>query len=472
MPESRPKRPRASRDAIAKISQELERALSRKRLVADPDLLENYATDESCAGSYVPQIAVRPKTTEDVEKSIAIAVRNGVPVVPRGGGTGRAGGCLAVEGGMVLAMEGMNRIISLDKSSFTATVQPGVVTGALHEAVEAEGMFYPPDPSSLDSCQIGGNVATNASGPRNPKYGPTRDQLLGLEVVLATGERLRLGGRALKGVAGYDLVSLFCGSEGTLGVITEVTLRLLPRPRHVETALLFFPGADLASRAVVAIMQAGHSPRALEMMDHVALEAIRPKALFRFPEGNQSSLILELDGNDKDALFASLASIGEQAESSLGASLVLVARDESQRRDIWASRRLLSPAIKERWGQKYAEDIAVPLSEVPRIVERVHQRAAEQELETAIFGHAGDGSLHVNILFQDQSAWPSVMRAAEAIFRDTVELGGTITSEHGIGILKRPYLALEQTPPLIALQRQMKRLFDPRDLMNPGKIFP
>ncbi len=464
-------RRRASKTTIDALHEELGRELPRNLVSSDPDLLQSYASDESDAGAYPPQIVVRPRTTEHVRMAVAAALRHEVPIVPRGGGTGRAGGCLPVEGGMLLAMEMMNQIVSIEPANFIATVQPGVVTGALHEAVEAEGLFYAPDPSSLDSCNIGGNVATNASGPRNPKYGPTRDHIRGLEVVLPSGDLVRTGSRALKGVAGYDLTSLICGSEGTLGVVTEITVRLLPRPRCVETALLFFPGTDLASRAVVEIMRKGHRPRALELMDHVAVEAVRSRAPFRFPEGHQTSLILELDGNDHESVFAELAAIGERAEAELAASLVLVARNESERRDIWESRRLMSPALRERFGLKYAEDVAVPLAEIPRIVELSHQRAAEHGLTAALYGHAGDGNLHVNILFSEEDARPAAMRAASAIFKDAVELGGTITSEHGVGLVKREFLPLEQADPLVNLQRRIKQLLDPKNLFNPGKIF-
>ncbi len=466
-----PQRLRASREAVGKLYDELAKALPSGRVIRDSDILESYAQDESGAGSYPPQLLVRPLSTQHVSTTLEAAMRCGVPVVPRGGGTGRAGGCLAIEGGLVLSLESMNRILSVDPGSMTATVEPGVITGDLHEAVEAEGLFYPPDPSSLDSCHIGGNVATNASGARNPKYGCTRNQVLGLEMVLPSGRLLRTGGRSLKGVAGYDLTSLICGSEGTLAIMTQITVRLLPRPPHVETALMLFPGVDLASRAVVAIMRAGHNPRALEMMDHVAVDAVRGAAPFRFPEGNQNAVILELDGTDREAVFSELAEIGEMAQARLGASLVLVAKNNSERRDLWESRRVMSPSLREKWGMKYAEDVAVPLDHVPRLVELVHRRAEQSEIACSTYGHAGDGSLHVNLLFNDESAWPAVTKAAEGVYRDAVSLGGTITSEHGIGLIKRDYLPWEQSSPLIALQRGLKNLFDPEDLLNPGKIF-
>lgn len=465
-------RPRASSEDARRVYDEIAALLPDGAVIRDPDLLESFATDESEAGPYLPQLIVRPRDARQVALSVASAMKHGMPVVPRGGGTGRAGGCLAIEGGLVLSMESMNRLLSIDRDRLTATLQPGLTTGAFQEAVEDVGLFYPPDPSSLDSCQLGGNVATNASGPRNPKYGPTRDHIRGLEAVLPGGESIRTGGKTLKGVAGYDLTSLLCGSEGTLGIITEITAKLLPRPRFVETALLLFPGTDIASRAVVSIMSAGHRPRALEMMDHVAVDAVRGKAPFRFPEGDQTALILELDGNEKETLFRELAHIGERAEADLGASLVLVAQNEKERREIWESRRLMSPCLRERWGLKYSEDVAVPLNEIPSLVERAHRRAEGEGLAAALYGHAADGNLHVNILFRDEDSWPAAMRAAAKIFEDAVSLGGTITSEHGVGLLKRNFLPLEQPPCLVDLQRRIKSVFDPEDLLNPGKIFP
>jgi glycolate oxidase len=463
---------RAGDAAVGRVYDALARALPDGAVRRDPDALAACAADESGAGAYPPQLVVRPRTTAEVAEAVRVAMHHGVPVVPRGAGSGRAGGCLAVQGGMVLSLEAMDRLRSVDTASLTATAEPGVITGRLHEAAEAEGLFYAPDPNSLEYCHLGGNVATNASGPRNPKYGPTRDHVLGLEVVLPGGDVVRTGVRTLKGVAGYDLTALMVGSEGTLGIVTEITVRLLPRPRHVETALLFFPGVAAASRAVVAIMQAGFRPRTLEMMDDVAIDAVRPKAPFRFPEGEQSALILELDGADRDAVFAELAAVGELAESRLGASMVLVAKSASERADLWASRRIMSPALREHWGMKYAEDVAVPLDRVPEMVERAHARAAEAGIGSAVYGHAGDGNLHVNFLFRSEDAWPNVMRAAEAVFRDAVALGGTITGEHGVGLLKRGFLPIEQAPAAIALQRRIKGLLDPDDLMNPGKVFP
>ncbi len=464
--------PRASERAIERVYDAIAPALGGDHVSRDPDLLLAYASDESGAGAFPGQLLARPATTAEVARVLEVCAWENVPVVPRGGGTGRAGGALAVQGGVVLSLERMNRILDLSPASLTATAQPGVVTGALMEAVEETGLFYPPDPNSLESCHLGGNVATNAAGPRAVKYGVTGDYVRSLEVVLAGGRILRTGaGRTLKHAAGYRLGALIVGSEGTLGVVTEITVRLRPAPTRVETALLFFPSLAAASRAVVEILRRGHQPRTLEMMDPAAIEAVRPRAPFRFPPGEQTALILELDGQGPE-VFEALEAIAELAAGQLGATEVLVAQSEAERRDLWASRRIMSPALRERYGKKYAEDVAVPLDEVPGMIERVHEIAAAEGLHAAIYGHAGDGNLHVNLLFQSDEAWPAVRRAAETIYREAVARGGTITGEHGVGLLKRQVLPLEQPPERIALQRQLKKLFDPGEILNPGKIFP
>lgn len=463
--------PRANDAAITRVYDSLGAALPEGCVSREADRLERYGTDESGAGTFLPQLVALPRSTEQVVDILRTCAAQGVPVTPRGAGTGRAGGALPVEGGLVLALERMNAIQEIDPASMLAVAQAGVITGELQRQVEELGLFYPPDPNSLDSCHLGGNVATNAGGPRAVKYGVTREYVLGLEVVLMGGEVLRPGRRTLKGVAGYDLTALLVGSEGTLGVITEITVRLRPRPAKVETALLFFDSIQQASRAVLGIMQAGHAPRTLEIMDSVSIDAVRSKARFRFPPGESAALILELDG-ERDGPFEELTRIAEHATEKLGATDVIVAQNETQRRELWEARRIMSSALREKHGRKYSEDIAVPLGRIPECIDRIHEIAEARHVAAAIYGHAGDGNLHVNLLFEREDQWPEVMAAAEDIFRLTVELGGTITGEHGIGLLKRGFLELEQSAPLIAMQRRLKHLWDPDDLLNPGKLLP
>ncbi len=462
---------RASAAAVARVYDALGRALPGGGVSRDPERLAGYGADESGAGTFLPELVAWPRSTEDVVTILQAAFREGVPVTPRGGGSGRAGGALPVAGGLVLAMEKMNRIQAITPASLIAECEPGVITGELQQAVEAEGLFYPPDPNSLEFCHLGGNVATNAAGPRAVKYGVTRDYVRGLTVVLPSGEVIHTGGKTLKSVAGYDLTGLMVGSEGTLGVVTGITVRLKPRPSKVETALLFFPDVALASRAALAIFRAGHLPRTMELMDHVSIDAVRPKAPFHFPEGTQTAILLELDG-DGDAPFEALVKIGELVDAEYQASQVLVAKSASERADLWASRRIMSPSLRELYGHKYAEDVAVPLAEIPAMVDEVHAIAEDEGLKAALYGHMGDGNLHVNLLFGSEDLWPAAMRAAERVFEAAVRRGGTITGEHGVGLVKRSVLPLEQGAPLIALQRRLKHLFDPDDLLNPGKVLP
>ncbi|MDF1563212.1 MAG: FAD-linked oxidase C-terminal domain-containing protein [Deltaproteobacteria bacterium] len=461
--------PRPSPASLQKLRDALGPRLPEGVLRDDPELLETYGGDESGAAPHLPDLLARPTTTEEVSLILAAASAARVPVTPRGGGTGRAGGAIPLAGGLVLSLERMKGIIALDPASLTVRVRPGMILGELHAAVEAERLFYPPDPNSLESCHLGGNVATNAGGPRAGKYGVTRDHVLGVEAVLADGTILRVGRQTLKGVAGYDLTGLLVGSEGTLAVITEVTLRLRPLPTRVETALCFFPDVHAAARGVLAIQRAGHVPRALELMDAAAIDAVRGKTAFPFPEGDAAALLLELDGHG-EAVFEELGVVAELA-SEAGAHEVLVARSLSQKNELWGARRILSPSLREAHAHKIAEDIAVPLAAIPACIEGIHAIAAREGLACAVYGHAGDGNLHANLLWDDPGKGEAVDRAVVALFELAVGLGGTITGEHGIGLTKRDYLPLEQSPALIALQRRLKDTFDPAGILNPGKIF-
>jgi len=431
------------------------------------EMLESYSRDESEAAAQLPALLLRPSNEAQIACVLRAASRHGIPVTPRGGGTGRAGGAVPSAGGVVLSLAKLNQLMRIESSSLTLCTQPGVVTGELQRAVEEVGLFYPPDPNSLDSCHIGGNVATNAGGPRAFKYGVTKDHVLGLRVVLADGTLLETGKHSLKGVTGYDLCGLFTGSEGTLGVITEITLRLRPKPSSVETALCFFPDLQAALGAVLALARGGHTPRALELLDAAVIEAVRDRCEFPFPQGDSCALLIELDGHPA-GLFEALSEVGALCEAA-GATTVLVAQDESQRARLWSARRMISHALRAAHNFKVSEDIAVPLAAIPACVDRVREIAAQSKLKSAIYGHAGDGNLHVNLLYESSEQSDDVERAMRAIFELAVSLGGTLSGEHGIGLLKRPYLSIEQSPALIRQQRAIKALFDPAGILNPGK---
>ncbi|MEW5847260.1 MAG: FAD-linked oxidase C-terminal domain-containing protein [Myxococcota bacterium] len=442
-------------------------------VITDPEALTPFGRDESHGlQPILPHAVVHASTSEEVHRVVALCARLGVPVTPRGAGTGRSGGCVPAQGGVVLTLTRMNRIREVSGEDLVAVVEPGVILGDLQNAVEDAGLFYPPDPASWQSCTVGGTVAENAGGPRAVRYGVTRDYVLGMTVVLSSGEVIRVGKRTVKGVTGYDLTALLVGSEGTLGIITEVTLKLIPRPRAVETALFIFPDAARASRAVAAILQAGIQPRTLEYMDRASIDALRPLAPYKFPTNAGAALIVETDADQPEAAFAQLnraADVGQK----FGAQDVLVAQDAAQRNAIWQSRHLLSQATRRIRKHKRSEDIVVPRSRLPEMVARMDALGEKHGLQTCSFGHAGDGNLHAQVLYDDPA---TQMPAVEACLRDiavtAVELGGCITAEHGVGLLKRSLLPIEQEPPVIDLQKRLKQVFDPAGILNPGKIFP
>ncbi len=437
------------------------------------EALSPYTRDESDVGPRLPLVAVEALSAEEIEAIVRLARETKTPVVPRGAGTGKAGGALAEHGGIVLSVARMASIREIAPDDLVAVVEPGVVTKALQDAVEAQGLFYPPDPNSLASCTLGGNVAHNAGGPRALKYGVTKDYVLATEVVLGTGERVRTGHRSIKGVAGYDLTALLVGSEGTLGVFTELTLQLLPKPARVETALVTFAGADgeeRAVRTVSAFFASGLLPRACEFLDRHAMQAVSPRAPLSFPSDIAAALLVEVDGNE-DGCARDLQTIASVALRE-GAKDVLVPQTQAQRQEVWETRRLVSPSLRAMRPHKLSEDIAVPRGRMLEMVHEVRRLGAELGLQTAVYGHAGDGNLHVNLLFESRDHHAKVEAALAGVMRAALQLGGTITGEHGVGLAKKPYLALEQAPALLAAQRRIKAALDPDGILNPGKIFP
>ena len=457
--------------AVAEAAEALRGALGPDRVETGPERLDPYARDESGLRDYPPDLLVLARSAADVRQVFAVASRWRLPVIPVGARSGKSGGSLALAGGIALSLERMNRILEIDAGDLIARVEPGVVTGVFQAEVERQGLFYPPDPNSLDLCTLGGNVAENAGGPRALKYGVTREYVLGLEVVLPTGEVLRTGRRTVKGVAGYDVTALLVGSEGTLGVITEITLRLVPRPRHVATALVTFRSVEDAARAVSRVLAAGVVPRCLELLDDVSLAACARSAPFKFPPGAGAAVLVEADGNDEERVFAEIVEVAELVRAD-AAGEVIVAQDEAQRRQLWETRKYLSVNLRALHPLKLSEDVAVPRSRIPEMVRRTREIGARHGFLVATYGHAGDGNLHANVLFDREEERPRVEAAVGEVLRAAVDLGGTITGEHGVGLTKRDFLAYEQGPELVALQRRLKQLFDPLGILNPGKIFP
>lgn len=465
--------PSLSNDAIVGV---LERELGADAIVGPGhERHDDYGRDESQMPEfYPPACAVLVETREQAAAVLRICQERKVPVTPRGAGSGMCGGALAVEGGVVLSTEKMQRILEIDAADLVAVVQPGVITGTLQAAVEEQGLFYPPDPASLEFCSIGGNASTNAGGPRAFKYGVTREYILGLEVALMGGEILRCGRRTAKGVTSYDLVAGFVGTEGTFGVITELVVKLLPNPPAAATILAVFADVAAAGSAISMLLRGGLRPRVLEIADRHSIDHIRPKSRYRFPDNAGAIVLIEVDG-EPDEMAMMMEKIGVRCDD-LGALDVLAATEPADRRAVWEARRLISPALKAGYKIKVNEDICVPRGRIVEMLARVDQVSAETKIQVAVFGHAGDGNLHVNFLSNEDINDPAVRAkmwgAAERVFEHTVALGGTLSGEHGVGLSKRDYVHLEQSEQLIGWQRRWKQMWDPDNLLNPGKRFP
>lgn len=457
---------------IPKLADALEAIVGPAHVLRGAAQLAPYGHDESNLPDRLPELVVRPGSAEEVAAALATAIAQGVPVTPCGGRSGKSGGSLPAAGGLVLSLERLNRVLEIRAADLVGVAQPGVVTGDYQAAVEARGLFYPPDPQSLSWCTLGGNVAENAGGPRALKYGVTRDYILGLQIALPTGELLRVGKQTIKGVAGFDLVGLVVGSEGLLAIVTEITTQLLPLPRAVETALALFGDELSASRAVSAILAEGLLPRALEFLDGAAIAASHAaKAPFHFPEGTGAAVLFEVDGRDAPGCKAEITRLGEVCLAG-GALDVWLAQNASQRAALWDTRRQVSVNLKALHPRKLSEDIVVPRSRLPEAVAGVQAIGKTHGLAMACYGHAGDGNLHANVLFDGPEDQPRVDAAVGDLLRLAVALGGTITGEHGVGLSKKEFLGLEQSPAVIALQKRLKAVFDPSGLLNPGKMFP
>lgn len=444
------------------------------RAVGDSKLLtgaacEAYATDDSNAAGLTPDAVVFAEGTTDIAATLAIATQHGVPVTPRGAGTGRVGGATAVHGGIVLCTTGMNQVKDVDRKEHTVVVGPGLILEQLQSTVEAEGLFYPPDPSSQATCTLGGNIAMNAGGPRAFKYGVTRNYVLGMDITLPTGETFFTGRRTRKGVTGYDVAGLIVGSEGTLAVVGDITLQLVKKPAEVMTLLALFDDVHHAGRCVEAMIERGLRPRCIELLDAPTLEALRA-AGNPIERSAKALLLLELDG--EPTALEHEASLLEGVCADVKAQHLLVAQDAAQRDRLWSARRQMSHAVRRLARHKLSEDVVVPRKHIGALLEFVAQVSEQTGISALTYGHAGDGNLHCNYLWNDPAEVPLVQHSIGRLFEKVVALGGTLSGEHGIGVLKAPYLPLEQGPALIALQQRLKQSFDPHGILNPGKIFP
>ncbi len=421
--------------------------------------------------TFLPDWIVRPRSTAEVQSIAKLAYARKIPLYPRGGGTGLSGGSVPIKGGIVMDLTRMNQILEIDAKNLVAVVEPGVVTAELHRAVEALGLYYPPDPASLKTCTIGGNVAEGAGGPRALKYGVTRDYVMGLEVVTASGELIRTGGKTVKNVSGYDLTRLFVASEGTLGIFTKAILKLLPKPEAKKTIMSIFPKLEGAADTVPQIIAQGIIPASLEIMDDVSINCVENHLHLGLPRDAEAVLLIEVDG-DREIVERHAPVIASICEQN-GASEVKVARDDQEAEELWKARRAVSAAIVQLNPTKVSEDATVPRTQIPEMIRRLKKIAAKYNLPMPIYGHAGDGNLHPNILTNRRNTeeMERVEKAVEEIFQVTVELGGTLSGEHGIGLMKAPFMKLQFSPEELHYQREIKKAFDPDNILNPGKIF-
>ncbi len=452
------------------VIRELGHIAGNQWVTAEKETRVCYSYDAT-GKSYLPDAVVFPSSESEISRILALASERSFYVIPRGSGSGMTGGSLPVKGGVVLALNRMNRIVQIDPENFYARVEPGVVTARLHEAVETEGLFYPPDPASSAICTIGGNVGECAGGPRAVKYGVTRDYVLGLRAVLPSGSVIKTGVITVKGVAGYDLTRLIVGSEGTLAVVSEITLRLVPKPDKVKTMAVIFDSIEKAAGTVSAIIRERVVPRCIEYMDRAAIDCVKETLGFPISDDTGAMLIIEVDG-DTDSVDRQFERLAAFAGKN-GSLNVIEADTPEAAAELWRARKALSPALFRLAPDKINEDIVVPISRIPDMVRRIEAIKKETGLFTASFGHAGDGNIHCNIMYdsRNETERQKAKQAVEALFAHTLALGGTITGEHGVGTTKMTYLPGEIGPTEIELMKQIKQVFDPGGILNPGKIF-
>ena len=429
-----------------------------------------YAYDAT-AQVFLPDAVVFPKDRHEIAAILFLANKENFFVTPRGSGSGMTGGALAVNGGVILVTTRLNRILEINRNRFISHVEPGVVTGRFHQEVEKQGLFYPPDPARSEFSTLGGNLAECAGGPRAVKYGVTRDYVLGLEAVLPTGEMIKTGVQTTKGVVGYDLTRLLVGSEGTLGVITRMTLRLLPLPETTRTMTAVFDQMEVAAETVSEIIRRGIIPRTMEYMDNASLRCVEDYLGIGLPREAEALLLLEVDGSEMevDSGISQLKSLC----LSMGATGIRIAENEAERMNLWKARKAISPALYRLGPDKINEDIVVPRDRIPDMVRKINTIRESTGLPMATFGHAGDGNIHFNLMIDKKNK--KALEEAEAIigtlFDYTLELGGSISGEHGVGITKAPYIDREVGQTELALMKKIKAVFDPKGILNPGKIF-
>jgi glycolate oxidase len=446
-----------------------------EHVITARESLGPYSRDETEELVYLPDAVLKPRTAEEIGAVLRICNAQRIPVTPRGAGTGLSGGALPQLGGVVISTERMNTIIDIDERNGQVTTEPGVITEVLQDTVRARGLFYPPDPASRGSCFIGGNIAENSGGPKAVKYGVVKDYVLNLELVLPSGDIIWTGANVLKNSTGYNLTQLVVGSEGTLGIVTKIVLRLIPMPRYDLLMLVPFSSLERAGEAVAAIFRAGFTPSALELIEEDALRITADylDTALHVPEDIEAHLLIEVDGNDQAMLMKDMEAIaGLLGEYGAGDD-VLLAEDAAQKAELWKVRRRVAEAVKLR-GYTIEEDTVVPRAELPALIRGVKALGKEYGFHAVCYGHAGDGNLHIRIRKEgslNSQEDPAIVESLRALFRLVHRLGGTISGEHGIGLVQKGYLDIVFGEVQMQLMRGIKAVFDPNGIMNAGKIF-
>ncbi len=448
--------------------------IGETNVLYDAESLEKYSHDETEDLRFPPEVVLKPSSPEEISSILSYCNERSIPVTPRGAGTGLSGGALPVFGGVILSSEKLNRILFIDERNHQVTVEPGVITQVLQDTVREKGLFYPPDPASKGSCFIGGNISENSGGPKAVKYGVVKDYVLNLEMVLPDGEIIWTGANVLKNATGYNLTQLVVGSEGTLGVVTKIVLRLIPHPQHDLLMLVPFKSATQACEAVNAVFQAGIIPSAMEFMERDAIDWA-----MRFVETNlevaadvEAHLLIEVDGNDEEMLMKQMEKITDILQQfSIGE--ILFADTADQKASLWKLRRSVAEAVKRNSVYK-EEDTVVPRAELPALLSGVKSIGKKYGFKSVCYGHVGDGNLHVNVIkgdLSDEDWTEKLPQGIREIFQLCVKLGGTLSGEHGIGWVQKPYMDIAFNATQMKLMQQIKNVFDPSGILNPGKIF-
>ena len=457
------------------LLQQIKEMIGEAYVFADEESLHHYSHDETEHLKYLPEVVIKPRTAQEISEVMKLCNEHLIPVTPRGGGTGLSGGALPHKGGVLISMERFNTILTIDERNGQVITEPGVITEVLQNAVKERGLFYPPDPSSRGSCFIGGNIAENSGGPKAVKYGVVKDYVLNLEVVLPTGEIIWTGANVLKNSTGYNLTQLMVGSEGTLGIVTKIVLKLIPHPAHDLLMLVPFASLEKASEAVSAIFRAGFTPSAMELVEIDALKIVSEMVDNHAVPVNDdvaAHLIIEVDGNNIEQLMSEMEAIATLLEN-FEAGEVFFADDAQQKTELWKMRRRTAEAVKLA-GYTIEEDTVVPRAELPKLIRGVKELGRQYRFKAVCYGHAGDGNLHVRIKkdgtansFGDED----MNNALRALFKLVYSLGGTISGEHGIGLIQKSYMDIVFAETNLRLMRDIKQAFDPNNILNAGKIF-